>query len=198
MPTFDATLKQYDKDHDGRLSQQEFAADKDLGEHFGWIDANSHGFVTAEEWKAARMVTLGDFGAIAIRPDKVQGKLEPQTALWRYTKNLPFIPAPLVYQNVLCLVKDGGIITTLDPASGKLLKEGRSRDALGEYYASPIAADNKVFMASAEGKISVLKAGAQWEALGFNDLAEETHATPALSNGRIYVRTHDQLYCFGK
>jgi hypothetical protein len=91
-----------------------------------------------------------------------------------------------------------GIITALDPASGKLLKEGRSRDALGEYYASPIAADNKVFMASVEGKISVLKAGAQWEVLGVNDLAEETHATPALSNGRIYVLTRGQLYCFGK
>ena len=46
--------------------------------------------------------------------------------------------------------------------------------------------------------MTVLKAGAQWEVLSVNDLAEETHATPALSNGRIYVRTRGQLYCFGK
>jgi len=198
MPTWDATVKQYDKDHDGRLSQQEFSADKDLGEHFGWIDANGDGFVTAEEWNAARSVGMGDFGAIAIRPNQAQGKLEPQAALWRFKKNLPFIPAPLVYQNVLYMVKDGGIITSLDPVSGKLLKEGRSRDAIGEYYASPVAADSKVFLTNVDGKMTVLKAGAQWEVLGVNDLAEETHATPALSNGRIYVRTRGQLYCFGK
>jgi len=47
------------------------------------------------------------------------------------------------------------------------------------------------------GKISVLKAGAQWEVLKVNDLAEEIHATPALSDGRIYVRTRGSLYCFG-
>lgn len=98
---------------------------------------------------------------------------------------------------MLYLVKDGGIITSLDPASGKLLKEGRSRDAIGEYYASPVAADNKLFLANVDGKLTVLKAGAQWEVLGVNDLAEETHATPALSDGRIYVRTRGQLYCFG-
>jgi len=197
MPTFDAALKQYDKDHDGRISQQEFAADKDLGEHFGWIDTDDDGFITAQEWNAARSVGMGDFGAVAIRPGKAQGKLEPQAFQWRYKKGLPFIPAPLIYQNVFYMVRDGGIITALDPANGKLLKEGRTRDALGEYYASPVAADNKVFLASVEGKMTVLKAGAEWEVLGVNDLGEETHATPALSEGRIYVRTHSLLYCFG-
>jgi outer membrane protein assembly factor BamB len=78
-----------------------------------------------------------------------------------------------------------------------LLKEGRTRDALGEYYASPVAADGKVFLASTEGKITVLKAAAQWEVLRVNDLGEDVHATPALSEGRIYVRTRGMLYCFG-
>jgi outer membrane protein assembly factor BamB len=197
MTTFEAALASYDKDHDGRISQKEFSADKDLGEHFGWIDADSDGFVTAQEWNTARTLGMADFGAVAIRPDKATGKLGPEAVRWRFKKNLPFIPAPLVYQNVFYMVRDGGIITSLDPASGKLLKEGRSREALGEYYASPVAADNKVFVASVEGKISVLKAGAEWEVLGVNDLVEETHATPALSDGRIYVRTRGQLYCFG-
>jgi outer membrane protein assembly factor BamB len=95
------------------------------------------------------------------------------------------------------MVRDGGIITSLDPATGQLLKQGRSRDAMGEYLASPVAADNKVFLASAEGKITVLKAAGEWEVLAVNDLADEIHATPALSDGRIYVRTHQTLYCFG-
>ena len=103
----------------------------------------------------------------------------------------------MLYQGVYYMVRDGGIITSLDPASGQLLKEGRTREALGEYYASPVAADGKLFLASVEGKMTILKAGAQWEVLGVTDLGEEIHATPALSDGRIYVRTHNALYCFG-
>ena len=95
------------------------------------------------------------------------------------------------------MVRTGGIITSLNPATGELLKEGRSREALGVYYASPVAADGKVFLASEEGKITVLNAAAKWEVLGVNDLGEEIHATPALSEGRIYVRTRTSLYCFG-
>lgn len=95
------------------------------------------------------------------------------------------------------MVKTGGIITALDPATGRLLKQGRSPGALGEYYASPVAADGKVFLANTEGKLTVLKAGAEWEVLAVNDLNEEISATPALSGGRLYVRTRGALYCFG-
>ncbi len=144
------------------------------------------------------MMGIGEFGAIAIQPDKAQGKLEPGAIRWRFKKNIPYVPAPLVYQNVYFMVRDGGIITSLDPATGQLLKQGRSRDAIGEYLASPVAADNKLFLASAEGKITVLKAAAEWEVLAVNDLGDEIHATPALSDGRIYVRTHSTMYCFGQ
>ena len=198
LPTFDSILALYDTDHDGRLSRREFQAYKDFAEHFGWIDADGDNFITVEEWNVARNAGIGDFGAIAIQPDKAQGKLEPGSVRWRFKKNLPYIPAPLIYQDVYFMVRTGGIITSLDPATGRLLKEGRSREALGQYYASPVAADNKVFLASEEGKVSVLKAGPEWEVLGVNDLGEEIHATPALSEGRIYVRTRSSLYCFGK
>jgi outer membrane protein assembly factor BamB len=197
MPSFESVLSMYDKDRDGRLSHEEFKDDKDWGEHFGWIDADRDNFITAEEWNTARSMGLGDYGAIAIQPEKAQGKLEPGSVRWRYKKNLPYIPAPLVYKNVYFMVRDGGIITSLDPATGQLLKEGRSRDALGEYYASPVAADNKLFLASTEGKMTVLKAAAEWQVLAVNDLGDEIHATPALSEGRIYVRTRSILYCFG-
>ena len=197
MPSFELILEKYDKDKDGRLSQQEFIADKDLGEHFGWIDGDSDGFVTAEEWNTARNMGIGEYGAVAIRPGDANGKLAPEAIRWRFKKNLPFIPAPLVYGDVYYTVRDGGIITSLNPATGELLKEGRTREALGEYYASPVAADGKVYLASAEGKMTVLKAAGDWQVLGVSDLADEIHSTPALSAGRIYVRTRGSLYCFG-
>jgi outer membrane protein assembly factor BamB len=149
------------------------------------------------EWNTTRDLALGPYGAIAVRPAGARGKLDSSALLWRFQKNLPYIPAPLIYQDVLYLVKTGGIITSLDPATGRPLKEGRSLGALGEYYASPVAADGKVYLANVEGKITVLKASAQWEVLGVNDVGDEIHSTPALSGGRLYVRTRGFMYCFG-
>jgi outer membrane protein assembly factor BamB len=197
MPTFETVLAKYDKDKDGRLSLQEFRDDPELGEHFGWIDASSDNFIDAAEWNTARALGMGEYGAVAIRPENARGQLGPGAIGWRFKKNLSFIPAPLVYGDVYYMVRDGGIITSLNAATGQLLKQGRSPGALGEYYASPVAADGKLFLASGEGKMTVLKAAAEWEVLQVNDLGEEIHATPALSGGRIYVRTRGSLYCFG-
>lgn len=197
MPAFATVLAKYDQDKDGRLSLAEFRGDADLGEHFGWIDANSDNFIDAQEWNQARAMGVGEYGAVAIRPDSAQGELKPTAVRWRFLKNLPYIPAPLLYDDVYYMVRTGGVITAIDPATGRLLKEGRSRDALGEYYASPVAAGGKIFLASDEGKITVLKAGAEWQVLRVNDIGEEIHATPALSQGRLYVRTRSAVYCFG-
>jgi outer membrane protein assembly factor BamB len=198
VPPFETMLEKYDKDKDGRLSSEEFRADKDMGEHFGWIDDNHDGFIDRKEWDLIRAYGVGEFGVIAVRPDGAQGKLPDSAVRWRFQKNLPYIPASLVYQGVFYMVRTGGIVTSLDPESGKVLKQGRTRDALGEYYASPVAADGKLYLASEEGKMSVLKAGGEWDVLAVNDMGEEIHATPALSGGRVYVRTRSAVYCFGK
>jgi len=197
MPTFESELTALDKDHDGRLSPTEFLADKDFGDQFGWLDTDGDNYITSKEWNEARSMGAGESGVFAIHADKAQGKLEPKSAVWRFKKNLPYIPAPLVYREVFYIVRDGGIITALHPATGRLLKEGRNREAIGEYYASPVAADGKVYLANVEGKITVLKAGADWRVLATNDLGEEVHASPALSEGRIYIRTRAMLYSFG-
>lgn len=191
-------LSKYDTNKDGSLSLQEFRGDPDLGEHFGWIDENGDNVIEAGEWNRTREFGVGDWGAIAVRPGNARGRLEPGAIRWRFQKNIPYIPAPLLYGGVLYLVKTGGIITTLDPATGRMLKQGRSPGALGEYYASPVAADGKVFLASQEGKITVINAAGEWEVLAVNELGDEINATPALSEGRLYVRTRGAVYCFGK
>jgi outer membrane protein assembly factor BamB len=197
LPTFESTLEKLDANKDGRLAHQEFLADKDMGEHFGWIDTDGDEFITATEWNTTRNLGLGEFGAIALRPAAARGRVEPATVLWRFQKNLPYMPAPLLYRDVLYLVKAGGIVTSLDPQTGQTFKTGRAPGAIGAYLASPVAADGKVYVANEEGKITVLKAGPQWEVLGVNDVGDEIHATPALSGGRLYVRTRNSVYCFG-
>ncbi len=195
LPSFAATADKLDKDKDARLSVDECKDEKDWFEHFGWVDANHDKFLDEAEWNEARNLGVGDYGAVAI-PLTGHGRVEPSAARWRFKRNLPYVPAPLLYQNVLYMVKDGGIVTSLDPASGKLLKQGRAPKALGQYLASPVAADGRVFLLNEEGKLTVLDAGAEWNPVAMNDLEEECYATPAISGGRIYIRTRGTLYSF--
>ena len=115
---------------------------------------------------------------------------------WRLEKFLPNVPSPLLYEGILYLVKDGGILTTLDAKTGKILKQGRLKGALDKYYSSPVGADDKVYMISQLGKATVVKAGGQWEILASHDFEDEVYATPAIVDNRIYLRTRNTLYCF--
>jgi len=99
---------------------------------------------------------------------------------------------------VLYTLKEGGILTSFDMRSGAILKQGRLHGAPGDYYASPVAADGKIYAVSEEGKVAVILAGAQWELIGVNDLGDGSRSTPAIAGGRMYLRTFSALYCFAK
>jgi outer membrane protein assembly factor BamB len=116
---------------------------------------------------------------------------------WKYHKAVPQLPSPIVYRNVLYMVNDGGIVTTLNPDTGAEMGQGRLKGAIDRYYASPVAADGKIFMLSETGKIAVLQPGGGLEPSVVNDLGDDIYATPAISDARLYVRTRGWLYCFG-
>ena len=94
------------------------------------------------------------------------------------------------------MVRNGGIMQTLDPATGEMKKQGRLPKALDEYYASPVAGDGKVYMISRNGNVSVLNAGAEWAVHSSGAFDEEVFATPAIADGHIWVRTATALYDF--
>ena len=96
------------------------------------------------------------------------------------------------------MLADNGIVTTFNPKNGDVIHKGRLKDAGRQFYASPIAADNKVFITSLDGKISVLKPGGSLDVIATNDMQDGCYATPALADGKIYVRTLKALYCFGQ
>ena len=110
--------------------------------------------------------------------------------------SLPYCPSPLYYKRRLFMVKEGGILTVLDAKEGKALKQARLQ-ATGGYYSSPVAGDGKVYLASQRGKVTVLSAADGWRELSSADFEEDTFATPAIVDGRIYLRTNGHLYCFG-
>jgi outer membrane protein assembly factor BamB len=93
------------------------------------------------------------------------------------------------------MIRDGGVLTRLNPRTGEIVKQIRLRDALDKYFASPVAGDGKVYLTSQAGKISVVRADTD-EILAMNDLGEECYATPAIANGGIYLRTAGTLYFF--
>ena len=95
------------------------------------------------------------------------------------------------------MINEGGVLTTLDPATGKLLKQARLRGEADKYYSSPVAADGKIYITSHTGKVSVLKAGAEQELLAVNDVEDEVLATPALVDGRVLIRTKEAVVCYG-
>jgi len=132
---------------------------------------------------------------LAIRPQGT-GDLTGSAVVWEYNKGLPYVPSPLVYQDLLYMVKNGGILTCLEAASGRMLKQVRLAGN-DNYYSSPVAGDGKLYLASEHGVVSVLRAGAKCELISSRDFQERTVATPVIADRKIYLRTEKALYCFG-
>jgi outer membrane protein assembly factor BamB len=165
-----------------------------MARHFGWLDADASGCVSAEDWGALdREMGTENWGAFGIELDGGQGA---PRILWNDRKNVAYIPSPVVYENVFYMVRDG-IVSSLDPQTGKVLKRGRLARGKMKVYASPVAGDGKVYFAGVEGRVAVVKAEGDWEVLALNDLGDEIYASPAIVDGRLYVRTRGRLYCFG-
>jgi outer membrane protein assembly factor BamB len=194
-PSFPEMLAKRDENHDGKLSADEFADDPKFQKQFYTVDLNNDGLLDERDWNFYRARKSARNTLLAIRHGG-KGDITSTNVMWSMQKFLPNTPSPLLYQGVLYLVKDGGILTALDPKSGKMLKQGRLSGALGTYYSSPVGAAGKVFLTSQEGKVTVLKPGADWEILAVNNLGDEAYATPAIVDNKLYVRTRGTLYCF--
>jgi outer membrane protein assembly factor BamB len=197
LPPFAEAIAKCDKNHDGKLAQDELPKEWQPTGTWGAIDLDRDGLLDERDWNFFRARRAAQNSIIAVRLGG-KGDVTDTHILWRYTKALPDVPCPLIYKGVLYLVKTGGIATTLNPATGEVLKLGRLRGALEDYYSSPVGADGKVYMISEAGKVSVLKAGGDQELLALNDLGEDVYATPAIDRGKLYLRTRNSLYCFAK
>jgi outer membrane protein assembly factor BamB len=195
VPAFESLARDFkaDKNGDGKLTPDEFP-DPSFKEAVLAIDrvyGNGDGAVDKAEWDGALklMQTLNALVAV-----EVVGN-EPRE-LWRTTKFLNDVSSPLLYQDVLYLLKDGGLLSALSPDDGRILKQERIEGATGRYFSSPVAGDGKIYTASESGKIAVIQPGADWKLLALNDLKDECYATPAISDGCMVVRTAHKLWCF--
>jgi outer membrane protein assembly factor BamB len=145
--------------------------------------------------RAARLYDTNAARVMAVRPGS-KGEVRQANIVWSERRGVPGVPSPLYYDGRLYTVQNGGIVFCRAAKTGELVYSGRV-GALGYYYASPVAAGNRIYVASAEGVVSVLDAGATLKVLATNKLDGMILATPALVDGNIYVRTETHLYAFG-
>ena len=185
-----------DANHDTKLAQSELPKPWQPTGTWRAIDLDRDVFLNEREWTFFRTRRASRNGLLAVKLEG-SGDVTDTHVLWRYEKSLPDVPTPLVYKNVVFLVRSGGIATTLDARTGRVLKQARLTGALEDYYASPIGADDKVYIASEHGKVVVLRAAGEWEILAINEFDSDIYATPALSEGRMYIRTQSALYAIG-
>ena len=183
-----------DTNKDGKLDKSEVPTQHARG-WLGFMDLNKDGALSPDEWDYYRAALASRNGVLAIRLGG-SGDMTEKNVRWQYHRGVPQLPSPIIYGGMLYMVNDRGIMTTLNPETGEMLKQGRITGAIDRYYASPVAGDGKIYIASDSGSVVVLKAGPRFEILAENDLGESIGATPALADGTLYVRTAGHLFAF--
>lgn len=192
VPPFAILLQNFDKNRDGRVAREEVP--QELRNAFIQIDLDGDGIFTQPEHTKLWEMSKKPHTLFALRPGR--GDLSSQR-LWTHNTNVPEVPTPLLYQNVLYILREGGIFISMNPETGEILKPGRLQGALATYYASPIAADGKIYLASLDGHLVALKAARDWQIIKVNEFAEPIFATPAIVSEAILIRTKTTLFCFG-
>jgi outer membrane protein assembly factor BamB len=132
---------------------------------------------------------------LAIRPGG-RGNVTSTHVAWRFTRSAPYNSSPVVNGEYLYVVKNGGVMTCLNARTGTLVWQQRL-PAGGDYYASLVAADGRIHATSEDGVTTVLAAKGVYEPLASNAVGERTMATPAISNGQIFIRTDEHLFAIG-
>ena len=146
--------------------------------------------------RAAQFYANNSARVMAVRPGRT-GEVSQANIAWSEKKGVPGVPSPLYYNGRLYTFQNGGIVSCRLAATGELLYTARL-GAPGYYYSSPVAADQKIYIASEEGVVVVLDAGPTFTVLATNKLDGGILATPALADKQIFVRTDSYLYAFGK
>lgn len=212
------TGEEFDRNHDNQIQRDE------MTEGFGFIqrpelpkdnpgyampvgnmdslqrmfDHDKNGVISEGEW----MQTMAGFAAashptlVAIRAGATQDA-RASHVVWEISRGIPETPSPLYCQGRLFLLRDGGVLTCLEAATGRELFRERI-GASGQYIASPIVAGDKILAASVPGVVTVIQVADELKILGRNDFNEKIYATPAIVDNKIYLRTVSHLYALGE
>ncbi len=200
---------------DGKITKPEiqaFVGDREVPaaffKKFDRGDVNGDGQLEGEEIDKA-FLTDGNFAGarwntadpsdqfiLAVRGGG-QGDVTDTHLVWKHHSRAPdHIVSPLVVDDRMFVVKGGGISSCFRTSDGEPLWSQKRIDNVGEYFASPVYGDGKIYVAGENGQVVVLDAGPELNVLAVNDLGDSCLATPAISAGRLLFRTRTKLMCF--
>lgn len=214
---FDTFVSKHDKNQDGKISIQEIpesvlltvrntsdgAGDLSLKAVFvGFMRLKPDHVFDREDWENRRK------GFIQFRDGPSQrtsaalikvggtGDVTQSHRVWEQPRGVGEVPSPLVYRGLVYLVKNGGLLTVRSRETGARVSAQRIRGAGGGYYASPVAADGRIYLATDAGVVTVIEAGPELRLLSQCELKAPVYATPAIVGDTLYVRTTKHLYAF--
>lgn len=127
-----------------------------------------------------------------------EGKTNSEAVLWSRTGRGSYMPTPLVYNGILYVLANNGLFDAYNLQTGDEIYRQRLPLIGSGFSASPVAADGKIYLSNEDGEILVIAAGQKFSHLGTNSMGELLMATPALSDGVMYVRSAGTLFAIGK
>jgi outer membrane protein assembly factor BamB len=130
---------------------------------------------------------------VAIKPDGL-GDVTESNVVWQSREGAYYVPSPVCTDEYLFTTMTNGNVHCLEVATGKILWI----ENLGMQYSSPVLANGLVYMPNDEGVITVIKPGPIFEYVSKNSIGEKMNASPAISNGKIYLRGYKHLFCISK
>jgi len=114
---------------------------------------------------------------------------------WVSSKGSPYTPTPVIYGDLLYVCADNGVLSAYDAKAGTMVYQQRLPSS---FSASPVAADGKLYLSSEDGDVFVVRAGPKFELLATNVMGQPLMATPAISDGLLFLRTKDFIYAVGE
>lgn len=192
-----ALLQWKDTNQDGKLEKSEL--DQAFWKKFDRADADRDGYLVDAEIDAAFQSSTNMVGGgttvQAVRGGGT-GDVTATHVLWNLDNKAPSnIVSPLVISDRVFVVKKGGISASFDRFTGEAVWIKKRIGNFGNYYASPVAGDGKIYVMGENGYMVVLRDAPRVERLAKNDFGESCLATPAIADNRMFVRTMQHLYC---
>jgi outer membrane protein assembly factor BamB len=149
-----------------------------------------HGLVFATAGSSAKR-------ALAIRAGGDGDLTDSPAIVWRHNKGTAYVPSPILYGKYLYLLTDTGIMTCLDALTGAVIYEGGRVPVPATFTASPVAFGDHLLLTSEDGDTFVIRAGPQHEVIRTNSVGEPVYASPAVADGRIFIRGERHLFAIG-
>jgi outer membrane protein assembly factor BamB len=198
MEPFEEFTAANDADKDGLLVLAEIPEGK-LKQRYSQMDADKNGKVTKAEYEFMRSMFADSVNQLfAIKPGG-SGDITDTHVVWQVGKHLPYVSSPVAANGRVFTMKSGGLASAYQARSGSPIYQGERVDASGDYYASAVAADNRVYVVSQRGTVVVLDATSDnLSVLARNEMKAPVFASPAIVDGIIYLRTDKHLYAFGE